>query len=99
MKHFIINITYTVPLSKIDQILSEHRKFLQEGYNNELLLLSGPRNPRTGGVVLARSESIDEIKSFFERDPYKINKCAVYEFIEFDPVKHQPMLENWILGK
>ena len=99
MKHFLINITYTVPLPKIDQILPEHRKFLQDGYNNGLLLLSGPRNPRTGGIVLARSESLDEITTFFERDPYKINKYAVYEFAEFDPVKRQPMLDDWILGK
>ncbi len=99
MKHYLINITYTAPLSKIDQILPEHRKFLQEGYNSGLLLLSGPRNPRIGGIVLARSESKENITSFFDKDPYKINNCAIYEFIEFDPVKRQPMLDEWILGK
>ncbi len=96
MKHFIININYIVPLTKIDEILSEHRKFLQVGYNNGLLLFSGPRNPRTGGIVAARANSIEELKTFFENDPYMINSYAKYEFIEFDPVKHQSILDEWI---
>ncbi len=99
MKHFLVNITYMVPLAKINQMLPEHREFLQEGYNKGLLLLSGPRNPRTGGIVIARSESLEGIKSFFNDDPYKINNCAIYEFIEFDPVKRQPLLDEWVLGK
>ena len=98
MKHFIINIKYIVPLSKIDEILPEHRKFLQTGYDKGLLLFSGPINPRTGGIVAARSETIDQIKIFFQKDPYNINKCTEYEFIEFDPVKSQPFLDSWIKG-
>ena len=96
MKHFIINVTYKVPLTKIDELLTEHRKFLQGGYDKGLLLFSGPRNPRTGGVVAARAESLEFIKSFFNNDPYKINNAADYEFVEIDPVKRQPFLEDWI---
>ena len=98
MKHFIINITYKAPLTKIDELLAEHRKFLQDGYDKGMLLFSGPRNPRTGGVIAARADSLEYIKSFFDNDPYKINNAADYEFIEFDPVKRQPFLEDWIKG-
>ena len=99
MKHFIININYLVPLTKIDEILIDHRKFLQNGYDKGILLFSGPRNPRTGGIVAARANSLEELKSFFEKDPYKIKKYADYEFIEFDPVKRQPLLDEWITKK
>jgi uncharacterized protein YciI len=98
MKHFIINVTYLAPLTKIDEMLAEHRKFLQGGYDKGLLLFSGPRNPRTGGIVAARADSLESIKSFFNNDPYKIAGAADYEFVEFDPVKHQPFLEDWIKG-
>jgi len=98
MKHFIITIKYIVPLTKIDEILPQHRTFLQSGYDQGLLLFSGPKNPRSGGIVAARAESEDQIKKFFEKDPYNINKCAEYEFTEFDPVKSQPFLESWIKG-
>ena len=96
MKHFIIRIDYLVPLQKIEAILSEHRQFLQEGYDEGILLFSGPMNPRTGGIVGARSESVEEIQKFFSRDPFYTNKAAEYSFTEFDPVKHQDFLEEWI---
>ena len=98
MKHFIINVTYIVPLIKIDEMLAVHRKFLQGGYDKGLLLFSGPRNPRTGGFIAARAESLEQIKQFFNNDPYKINDFAGYEYMEFDPVKRQPFLEDWIKG-
>jgi uncharacterized protein YciI len=98
MKHFIINITYKAPLTVIDEILPEHRKFLQEGYDQGLLLCSGPRNPRTGGILVARAESVEQIKLLFEKDPYKIKGAGDYEFVGFDPVKRQPFLEEWIKG-
>jgi uncharacterized protein YciI len=98
MKHFLINITYKVELTKIDEILPEHRKFLQEGYDKGLLLYSGPRNPRTGGIVLARAESAEQIKALFDKDPYKITNTADYEFVEFNPVKSQPFIDEWIKG-
>lgn len=98
MKHFLINITYKVDLTKIDEILPEHRKFLQEGYDKGLLLYSGPRNPRTGGIVLARAESTEQIKALFDKDPYKITNTADYEFVEFNPVKSQTFMDEWIKG-
>ncbi|MHB8579435.1 MAG: YciI family protein [Ignavibacteriaceae bacterium] len=99
MKHFLVMINYTVPLEKIDAILSQHRMFLQEGYDNKTLLFSGPKNPRIGGIVAARAASIDVIKAFFNHDPYFINNFATYDFIEFNPVKHQNFLDPWIEGE
>ncbi len=99
MKHFLVIITYIVPLEKIDEILSQHRKFLQEGYDKNILLMSGPMNPRSGGVVLARAQTSDIIIDFFNFDPYKVNNYATYSFSEFDPVKHQEFLNSWVNGK
>ncbi|MHB1687199.1 MAG: YciI family protein [Ignavibacteriaceae bacterium] len=99
MKHFLIMINYTVSLEKIDEVLPEHRKFLQKGYDQKILLFSGPKDPRVGGVVAARANSVEKIKDFFKQDPYFINNCATYDFIEFNPVKHQDFLSDWIEEK
>jgi uncharacterized protein YciI len=96
MKHCIVEITYTAPLETIDRILVEHRTFLQKGYDANMLLCSGPMTPRTGGIIVARGESIDEIKRFFDGDPYCVQKAATYRFIEFSPVKHQSLLQEWV---
>ncbi|MFT3783791.1 MAG: YciI family protein [Nibricoccus sp.] len=96
MKFCVVEITYTAPLAEIDRVLQSHRDFLQIGYDEKRLLLSGPQNPRTGGVVIARGESVEDVKAFFARDPYQVNQLANYRFIEFTPVKHQPFVADWI---
>ena len=59
MKHFLVEITYTADIiDKIEVILPDHRAFLQTGYDRGWLLMSGPLNPRTGGIVIARAPSL-----------------------------------------
>lgn len=95
MKHIIVEITYTQSIEKIDEHLHAHRNFLDEGYKKNILLASGPQNPRTGGIVIARTESLEELRSFFRQDPFSLNQCADYKFIEFIPVKFHSDHAGW----
>jgi uncharacterized protein YciI len=96
MKHFVVFVKYKVPMSEIEKHLKEHREYLQIGYDKGLLLCSGPQNPKVGGVVIARGEEQSELINFFSNDPYNLNNLVSYEYIEFNPVKHQPFLKDWI---
>ncbi|WP_299028969.1 YciI family protein [uncultured Thermanaerothrix sp.] len=96
MKHFLVEITYTRPFEEIAPVVSQHRAFLQQGYDCGWLLMSGPMHPRTGGIVIARAENEEQLRDYFARDPYALNQMAIYRFVEFDPVKYQPFLEMWI---
>jgi uncharacterized protein YciI len=96
MKHFIIEITYTASMDVVSSITPLHREFLKKGYESGLLLMSGPQNPRQGGMVVARAASLQEIETFFANDPYALNKVAAYHFIEFVPVLHNSILDSWI---
>lgn len=99
MKHFLVDIQYTAPIEIIDEILPRHRAFLQVGYDQGYLLCSGPKNPRVGGIVIARAESEEVLRNFFLTDPYQQQNAAHYTFIEFNPVKFQPFLEKWVAGQ
>lgn len=94
MKHFIVEITFeqTPP----DDILQQHRAHLKSGYEQGLLLMSGPQNPRTGGIVVARATDIVQLQLFFNADPYLISGVASYRYIEFNPVLHNEMIQDWI---
>jgi uncharacterized protein YciI len=98
MKHFLVEITYKIQAEKLGDILTEHRTFLQIGYDKGLLLCSGPKEPRVGGIVVARANSLEEIKEFFTKDPYALHGVAEHTFVEFNPVKFQPFLKSWIEG-
>ena len=99
MKHFVVELTYIAPLSAIDAVLAEHRAFLQAGYDQGLLLCSGPQEPRTGAILVARAPSRDDLKAFFRADPFQSRNLAKYRFVEFTPVKHQGWLEDWVAGR
>ncbi|HUS15899.1 MAG TPA: YciI family protein [Chloroflexia bacterium] len=98
MKHFLIEITYTAPMERVDEVLAEHRAFLQNAYDNGMLLYSGRQVPETGGIVLARAESQEALEMFFAGDPYKKAEVAQYRFVEFTPGKHQGFMHDWIAG-
>ena len=96
MKHFIVEITYTAEPQQMAAVRPEHRAYVQTGFERGLLLFSGPMEPMTGGMVVAKVKSRAEIEKFFAFDPYHLNKVATYRFIEFKPVFFQPFLESWM---
>lgn len=90
---FIINLTYKVPLDKVDSFLQAHVKFLDEQYEQGTFLASGPKIPRDGGVILALFDSKAEALANIEKDPFYINGIAEYEVTEFQPKKTSEALK------
>lgn len=82
---FLILLTYIKPLEDIDHLVSEHRDFLERRYASGHFLLSGRKDPRTGGVILAKAKNRNEIEKILTEDPFFIEKMAEYEIIEFVP--------------
>lgn len=96
MKHFIVLINYKAPIEQIEATTPIHREFLKQGYEKGLLLFSGPRVPRSGGVVCAKGKTLEEVDNFFMDDPYRKNNLADYEFIQFRPLSKQSFLTEWL---
>jgi len=61
-----------------------------------MLLFSGPKIPRTGGIIVARAESAEQLVEFFSQDPYQKKGAATYQFTEFNPVLKQDFLADWV---
>ncbi|MCS7061701.1 MAG: YciI family protein [Anaerolineae bacterium] len=96
MKHFIVEITYTVPLEQMTELTPLHRAFLREGYDRGWLLMSGPQVPRVGGIIVARAPSLEALQDLFANDPYVTHQVASYRYVEFDPLFRQSFLEDWV---
>jgi uncharacterized protein YciI len=90
MNLYVIDLTYTAGLDAIDRLLEPHRSFLKEQYDAGLFLASGPKNPRTGGMILARAESRESLERVLEQDPFKAERVADYQVTEFSPVMTAP---------
>ena len=90
---FLILTKYVKPLSEVDTHVAAHRAHLAKYYAEGKLLMSGPQQPRTGGVILAYNLTREEVEHFMLSDPFTIAGMAEYTITEFLPVKHAPELE------
>ncbi|MBN1467843.1 MAG: YciI family protein [Fusobacteriaceae bacterium] len=82
---FIINLTYIKPLEEVEKYLEPHVKYLKNQYASNNFIASGRKNPRTGGIIISKLEDIKILEKILGEDPFKINKIADYEIIEFIP--------------
>ena len=100
MKYFILEGEHLVPFEqRSPELIARHRAFLQEGYDRGHFLLSGPHIPPTGGILIARAESLEALKELLKDEPFAKAKVMHFKtIIEFNPVQHQPFLRGWFSG-
>ena len=84
---FIIELTYKVPVEKIDEHLVAHVSFLDKYYASGNFLASGRKVPRDGGVILAKAPDKITVESIISEDPFYIYSLADYRIIEFSTTK------------
>ena len=80
---FIIDLRYIVPLEMLDAHMTEHVKFLQKYYKQNIFVTSGRKVPRTGGIILALADSREQIEAIIQEDPFYTNKLAEFTITEF----------------
>jgi uncharacterized protein YciI len=91
---FLIVLTYVKPLEEVDKLLDDHLAYLDRNYAESRFLLSGPRVPRIGGVILSRGDSKGELEAVVATDPLIAEGVATYELLQFQPGRRANELEN-----
>ncbi len=82
---FALNLSYIRPVEEVDPFMDAHVSYLKSGYERGNFLLSGRKEPRTGGIILARASSREAIQSIIADDPFLKEGVATYEVTEFLP--------------
>lgn len=93
---FVVSVNYLVELEKIEPLIAAHREFLDKYYAQGIFLLSGPRVPRDGGLIMANCESKQRLLGILEQDPFKLEGVAEYLVVEFLPNKACSELQHLI---
>ncbi len=89
---FIVSLTYQVELSEIERFLPEHIEYLDAQYALGHFQLSGRKEPRTGGIILATIPSREQLDTVLQQDPFYREKLAIYEVTEMCPTKASPKM-------
>ena len=87
---YVILLKYVRPPEEVTVHLEEHRAYLRQAYADGWFIVSGPRIPATGGVILARAASEDDVRAMIHADPFSQLGIAEYEIIAFDALWHAP---------
>ncbi|OPZ59677.1 MAG: YciI-like protein [Deltaproteobacteria bacterium ADurb.Bin510] len=82
---FVVLLNYTSPIEAIDELLDDHLDYLRQQYASGVFVLSGPQEPRSGGVIIARAASRAELEAILAQDPFQRAGVAEYSLIEFRP--------------
>lgn len=65
----IVDLHYDAPLAQIDARMAEHVAWLTQGYAAELIVASGRKVPRTGGIIVIRGDAA-RIEELVATDPF-----------------------------
>lgn len=84
---FVVILEYVKPLEEVDRMKAAHVAFLDAQYEKGHFIASGPRKPRTGGVILAQGMRREQLDAILAQDPFQREGVANYGVIEFDATK------------
>ncbi|MEQ9889576.1 YciI family protein [Pectobacterium zantedeschiae] len=89
---YVVVLTYVKPLEEVDDTIPFHVEWLKKGYADGVFLASGRRIPRTGGVILAKSDSRESLEKRLSLDPFQKLGLATVEIIPFEASMKSPEL-------
>ncbi|WP_444944454.1 YciI family protein [Microbulbifer sp. ZKSA006] len=91
---YIVSLTYTAHLDKIEKHLNEHILYLDNQYKLGNFIISGRKVPRTGGVIIATVTSRSELDKILSLDPFYRENLAEYDITQIVPTKTSAELEH-----
>lgn len=89
----ILSLTYVKPLEEVDRHVEPHMDWVREGYARGWFLASGRKEPRSGGVILARGDR-SEIEAYVAADPFTLAGVARYDITEVNVTRTADGLED-----
>lgn len=84
---FVCVTRYLDDLGVDDPVLPAHREYLDQLYEAERLIASGPQEPRVGGVLVLRTRDEAEARALMDGDPLVSTGRVAYDLIAFRATK------------
>ncbi|WP_327351992.1 YciI family protein [Streptomyces sp. NBC_01304] len=89
---FILELTYTAPLSDVEKEMEAHIAWVDEQFAAGTFIASGRKNPRDGGVILAVGDDRGAIEEITAADPFTVAGVCAYRVTEFIATRTAPEL-------
>jgi uncharacterized protein YciI len=93
---FVLELTYTAPLDRVDAALEDHVAWLNTQYAAGYFIASGRKQPRDGGVILAAGMDRAAVEQLVAQDPFVLAGVCAYRVTEFVATKTAPGLQEYV---
>jgi uncharacterized protein YciI len=87
---FVLELTYTAGLDRIDAAMKAHMKWLRANYAAGHFLVSGRKIPRDGGIIIATGPDREAVERIARDDPFVSQGLATVRVIEFRASQKTP---------
>jgi len=92
---FVLELTYTVPLERVDELVGDHLVWVKAQYDAGVFLTSGRKEPRDGGVIIAAGNDRAAIEELVASDPFTVAGVCGYRVTQFFASNVAPSLEQF----
>jgi uncharacterized protein YciI len=92
----LILLRYVKPIEEVEALTPDHRAFVDRLISEGKVIVSGPRDPRTGGVLLTTFATEVEAMKRMVDDPFFEAGVAEYEAIRFSVARHDPRFAPFV---
>jgi uncharacterized protein YciI len=97
MKYYVLEGSFVKNLpakSELQRAIEEHLAYLEIGFNDGSILVSGPKVGAGGGIIVVKC---DDIEKFCQDDPLVKAGVQEYRISEFRLHNCQDYLKTWFL--
>lgn len=92
---FLLVSRYTAPLARVEELLPAHREYLVSLREEGALVVSGRRDPWTGGAIVLRGTR-ERAEAAVAEDPFTQAGVAETELVAVDPLFWADGLERFL---
>lgn len=78
-----VAILKTINPTKDEEVLEEHKAYLQKYISEGKIFAKGPFIDHSGGLIIYNVEDIDQAKELIENDPVIVHNSRTYELKEW----------------
>lgn len=93
---YVISLKYKKDLAEIEPLIHAHNLFLEKYYAEGTFIISGRKNPRTGGIIIAKNIKRETLNEILKEDPFYQSEIADYEITEFIPTKSNEDFQKYV---
>lgn len=96
---FVVISSYRSSIQAVLPYERAHISWITEGYAAGRILVSGPRVPLNGGVLVVRGTDVAEVSAWMAGDPFVeagVVDFEVFEFAETEPPNRSEALELFL---